>query len=88
MSEIREHYVVVEGYVVLIEQGPRNCSAFIPDLPGCYAFADTIDEIVQQMQVGIPFHIEGLERDGDPVPAPVRTLEQVIAEQRAENAAA
>jgi predicted RNase H-like HicB family nuclease len=82
MSEIREHYVEIEGYVVLIEQGPRNCSAFIPDLPGCYAFADTVDEIVEQMRTGIPFHIESLERDGDPVPAPVRTLEQVAAEQR------
>lgn len=31
------------------------------------------------MKVGIPFHIEGLLEDGDPVPPPVTTVETLAA---------
>ncbi|MBB4663187.1 type II toxin-antitoxin system HicB family antitoxin [Conexibacter arvalis] len=79
MEQIREHYVEVLGYAVLIEEGERNCGAHVPDLPGCYGLARTVEEIVAQMEVGIPFHIEGLEADGDPVPPPTTTVEMLAA---------
>lgn len=87
MEQISEHYVEVLGYAVLIEEGQRNCSAFIPDLPGCYGLASTVEEIVEQMKVGIPFHIEGLQLDGDPVPPPVMTVETLAARERAASGA-
>lgn len=79
MEEIREQYIEVLGYAVVVELGTRNCCAHIPDLPGCYGLARTVEEIVEQMKVGIPFHIEGLLEDGDPVPPPVTTVETLAA---------
>jgi predicted RNase H-like HicB family nuclease len=72
-------YLTVEGYLVVIERGPTSLGALVPDLPGCYGLAGTVEEIVEQMKVGIPFHIEGLRRDGDPVPPPVTTVETLAA---------
>ena len=57
-------------YAVIIEKGDQNYSAYVPDLPGCAAAAETLDETLQLMREAIEFHIEGLLRDGDPVPAP------------------
>jgi hypothetical protein len=33
-------------YVVIIEKGEEGYGAYVPDLPGCAAAADTIDEAV------------------------------------------
>ena len=50
--------------------GASNWSAYVPDLPGLYAFGDTREECEALMATAIPFHIEGLRRKGDPVPPP------------------
>ena len=34
-------------YVVVIEKGESNCSAYVPDIPGCVAVGDTIEELEQ-----------------------------------------
>jgi predicted RNase H-like HicB family nuclease len=56
---------------VIYERGPRNWSAYIPDLPGCIATAETRDDLEQQIREAITFHIEGLRMHGDAVPEPV-----------------
>jgi predicted RNase H-like HicB family nuclease len=58
-------------YAIVIEKVPgSNYSAYVPDLPGCVATADTLDEIKQLMRQGILFHIEGMREDGLPIPEP------------------
>lgn len=58
-------------YAIVIEKGAgSNYSAYVPDLPGCIATADSIEEIKQLMQEGIAFHLEGMREDGLPIPAP------------------
>lgn len=64
-------------YVVLIESGPRNLSAWVPDLPGCVAVAKTRRGMVKLIREAIAFHIEGMERDGDPIPEPTSDCEMV-----------
>lgn len=64
-------------YTVIIEKAGDNYSAYVPDLPGCVAAADTPDEVLELMQEAIEFHLEGLRRDGDPVPHPQTTAAQV-----------
>jgi hypothetical protein len=36
-------------YAVVIEKAGRNYSVYVPDLPGCVATGDTIQEAVQKI---------------------------------------
>jgi predicted RNase H-like HicB family nuclease len=64
-------------YAVVIEKGPSNYSAYVPDLPGCVAVGDTIEEIQREIQEAIGFHLEGLRADGLPIPQPSSRVEYV-----------
>ncbi|HEY8161464.1 MAG TPA: type II toxin-antitoxin system HicB family antitoxin [Methylocystis sp.] len=66
-------------YAVVIEKAGDNCSAYVPDLPGCIATGDTLEEVELEIRDAIRFHIEGLEADGLPVPAPVAVAEYLEA---------
>lgn len=58
-------------YTILVEGGPpSNYSCFSPDVPGCVATGDTLDECVASMREALRFHLEWMERDGDPIPEP------------------
>lgn len=57
-------------YLVVIEQGDTGFEAYVPDLPGCIAAAETQEEVFQLIQEAIDFHIEGLREQGTPIPAP------------------
>ena len=62
---------LAESYLVLVEGGPpSNYSAWSPDLPGCAATGDTIEDGVAQMREAIAFHLEGLAEAGDAIPDP------------------
>ena len=54
--------------------------AYVPDLPGCVAAGDTYEETDQLIREAIPYHIEGLRLNGDPVPEPSTRVELVDAE--------
>ncbi len=56
---------------VVIERGASGCSAYVPDLPGCVAAADTEEEVTELIREAIKFHIECLREEGEPVPAPI-----------------
>lgn len=60
-------------YTVLIEKGPTSYGAYIPDLPGCVAVADTKEEVIALIKEGIVYHLELMHEDGDPIPEPVTT---------------
>mgnify|MGYP005826055699 CR=1 FL=1 len=62
-------------YAVVIEKAGDNFSAYVPDLPGCIATGGTLEEIEREMRDAIRSHIEGLEADGLPVPAPAAVAE-------------
>lgn len=55
-------------YAVVIEKAGSNYSAYVPDLPGCIATAETVEKIETEIRDAIRFHIEGLKEDGLPVP--------------------
>ena len=64
-------------YTVVIEEGPASFGAYVPDLPGCVAAAETRGEVVRLIHEAIEFHIEALREDGKPVPEPHSTAEQI-----------
>jgi len=66
-------------YAVVIEKAEHNYSAYVPDLPGCVAVGDTIEEVEQLIREAIVFHLEGLREDGLPIPEPTTLCEYVDA---------
>jgi len=64
-------------YAVVIEKGEGNYSAYVPDLPGCVAVGDTVEETHREIQEAIEFHLEGLRADGLPIPEPSSRVEYV-----------
>ena len=57
-------------YTVVIERGPDNYSAYVPDLPGCVTTGKTIEEVKTNIREAIELHLEGLMEDGVPAPEP------------------
>lgn len=57
-------------YMVVIEQGPSSFGAYVPDLPGCIAAAETKQEVLKLIQEAIEFHLEGLREEGASLPLP------------------
>jgi predicted RNase H-like HicB family nuclease len=66
-------------YAIVIEKAENNYSAYVPDLPGCIATGDTVDELETLMAEAIRLHLEGLKEDGLPIPAPTTIAEYVEA---------
>ncbi len=67
-------------YLVVIEQAEGNYSAYSPDIPGCVAVGDTLEEVSQNMREAIEFHLQGLIEDRLPIPEPSTRAEYVAVE--------
>ncbi len=57
-------------YAVVIEKAGGNYSAYVPDLPGCIATGDSVEEVERDIREAIRFHLDGLAEDGLPAPQP------------------
>jgi predicted RNase H-like HicB family nuclease len=64
-------------YAVVVERGETSFGAYVPDLPGCIAAANTKEEVLKLIHEAIEFHVEGLREDGQPVPEPSSSIEYV-----------
>jgi predicted RNase H-like HicB family nuclease len=64
-------------YAVVVEKAERNYSAYVPDLPGCVAAAETREELLDLIREAIDFHLEGLREAGEPIPEPTAVAEYV-----------
>jgi predicted RNase H-like HicB family nuclease len=57
-------------YAAIFEKTDTGYSAYAPDVPGCAAVGDTLEETKQQLAEALAFHFEGMQEDGDPIPQP------------------
>ncbi len=64
-------------YLVVFEKAGDNYSAYSPDVTGCIATGSTRDEVEKNIKEAITFHIEGLAKDGLPLPEPASFTEYV-----------
>ena len=64
-------------YAVIVEEGETRFGAYVPDLPGCVAVAETRNEVLRLIEEAIEFHVEGLRQDGQTIPAPSSSIEYV-----------
>ena len=60
----------MKKYAVVIERGPNNLSAYVPDLPGCITTGKSVEEIARNIREAIELHLEGMAEDGEPIPEP------------------
>jgi predicted RNase H-like HicB family nuclease len=64
-------------YAVIIEKGPNNYSAYVPDMPGCVSTGKTLEEIEVNIREAIALHMEGLQQEGESIPEPSTYCEYV-----------
>ena len=57
-------------YAVVIEKTGNGYGAYVPDLPGCVAAGNTIEETEQLIRDAIQLHLDGMREDGDTIPVP------------------
>ncbi len=66
-------------YMIIIEHGPENFSAYAPDFPGCVAAADTEKKTLALMKEALEMHIEDMRERGEPIPQPSEIREVEVA---------
>jgi predicted RNase H-like HicB family nuclease len=64
-------------YMVVIEEGETSFGAYVPDLPGCVAVAETEEEVKKLIQEAIELHLEDLQNSGAETPKPLSKSEYV-----------
>jgi predicted RNase H-like HicB family nuclease len=64
-------------YASVIEKAEANYAAYVPDLPGCVATGQTIEETEQQIREAIDLHLRGMREDGLAIPEPSSSVDYV-----------
>jgi predicted RNase H-like HicB family nuclease len=62
--------VIEVRYPVLVEPGTQKTAygVVVPDLPGCFAAGETLDEALHNAREAVLLHLEGLLDEGELVP--------------------
>lgn len=67
-------------YWVRVYRQGKDYSAMVPDLPGCVAAGDSLEEVLTLVAEAIPLHLELMRESGEAVPAPTRRVDLDLAE--------
>lgn len=67
----------VMRYIVVIEKAETSYGAYVPDLPGCVAVAESLEEVKTLIESAIEFHLEGMQEDGLVIPEPKTITHEV-----------
>lgn len=67
-------------YAVVVEPSENGYGAYVPDLPGCVALGDTVDETLHLIHEAIELHLEGMRADGESIPLPRTVCEYVVVQ--------
>ena len=57
-------------FLIVIEKGDANYSAYSPDITGCIATGTSVEETLANMRSALEFHLEGMAEHGEPIPVP------------------
>jgi predicted RNase H-like HicB family nuclease len=70
----------MDTYLILIGKTDTGYSAHCPDVLGCAATGQTIEEVIKNMKEALEFHFEGMVEDGEPIPQPggVQSYQNVL----------
>jgi predicted RNase H-like HicB family nuclease len=67
----------MKRYAIVIEKAEANYGGYVPDLPGCIATGDSVEETEKLLREAIELHLEGMREDGLPIPEPSSVVEYV-----------
>ena len=73
-------------FLIIIEEGQQNYSAYVPDLPGCVATGQTREEVEQNMREALALHLQGMIEDHETIPV-IQTSAEYIDVSLPNNAA-
>lgn len=60
----------MKEYVVVFEKGETSWGAYVPDIPGCVAAANTKEEVLLLIREALLEHISLLKERGMAIPEP------------------
>lgn len=67
----------MKQYAVVLEKSADGYGAWAPDLPGCVAAGDSVEETLDLIREAIALHVESLREHGEPVPEPSTRVDLV-----------
>jgi predicted RNase H-like HicB family nuclease len=64
-------------YAIVIEHEGSSYGAYVPDLPGCVAVAETGTEVRRLIREAMELHLQTMREDGDSIPEPQTQVEYI-----------
>jgi predicted RNase H-like HicB family nuclease len=77
--------ITPKRYAVIIEATSTGFSAYSPDVPGCAAVGDSLEEARRNLREALEFHFEGRRLAGEPIPEPSSTVDYIEIAARPSN---
>lgn len=69
--------MATKRYAILIEPSSTGFSAYAPDVPGCAAVGDTLEETRASFQEALELHLDAMRLVAEPIPEPAVTVAYV-----------
>ena len=64
-------------YAVIYEPTRTGYSAYAPDLPGCIATGQTLEQTRTRMHEALEVHLNSMREDGDLIPEPTHVADML-----------
>ncbi|MGH7728294.1 MAG: type II toxin-antitoxin system HicB family antitoxin [Vulcanimicrobiaceae bacterium] len=69
----------MKKYAVVIEKGPRNFAAHVPDLPVILVSGKTVAQVTRRVERAIALYAEDCALHGRAMPAPTTRVKELAA---------
>jgi len=68
------------NYRLLLKKEPEGgFTVFVPSLPGCITYGDTLDEAIEKAKEAINLYIKSLKAHGEEIPTEENMLEYTLS---------
>ena len=61
-----------KSVTIIVEKASDGFTAYVPELPGCVTFGNSLDEIKENIREAIILQLNGMKEDGEEVPFNLR----------------
>ncbi|TET09718.1 MAG: type II toxin-antitoxin system HicB family antitoxin [Candidatus Atribacteria bacterium] len=65
--------------ILLKKETEGGFTVFVPSLPGCITYGDTLDEAIEKAKEAIELYIESLKAHGEEIPTEENMLEYTLS---------